>query len=331
VGGLVKGFLEPIAKRWSAAMGGPLLLFWLAGTLIVLWRRDDGAHPCRTTESWTRVYCGIAAQQPVGPLVLSAAALALVVVSAWAASASAPFVLEVLAGRWGTSRPALAYTRRRIARHRARRAAFARRSEPPAGLSGDALAAWQVQTGWHAARSRAASARYPRPRDPERLLPTALGNALISVSAETRRKYGLELSVCWDPFVKALEAPDRDDLTAAATRVFARVQALMCSAATTLWAVLLPGWWPRLFWITVCVLLVGAAHRALRSAVDASCRHVGDIFALHRVRLYRALGITPPASSAQEVTSGEILSAALSLSLSTLPNGSTPIPYDWSL
>jgi hypothetical protein len=95
--------------------------------------------------------------------------------------------------------------------------------------------------------------------------------------------------------------------------------------------VLLPGWWPRLFWITVCVLLVGAAHRALRSAVDAYCRHVGDIFALHRVRLYRALGITPPASSAQEVTSGEILSAALSLSLSTLPNGSTPIPYDWSL
>ncbi|MFD5395317.1 hypothetical protein ACFWJW_13960 [Streptomyces sp. NPDC127097] len=330
MGGLVKGFVEPIAKRWSAAMGGPLLLFWLAGTLIVLWRRGGGTHPCRVPEPWAGVSCGIAAQQPVGPIVLSAAALALVVVSAWAASASAPFVLEVLAGRWGTSRPALAHTRRRIVRHRAWRAALAGHSVPPSGLTGDALDAWQVQSGWRGARRRAATARYPRPRDPEPLLPTALGNALISVPAEIRRKYGLELSVCWDPFVKALDAPDREDLTAAATRVFARVQALMCAVATTLWAVLLPGWWPRLLWIAVCGLFVWAAHRALRAGVDAYCLHVGDIFAVRRVRLYRALGIAPPASSAQEVPSGEILSATLSLSLSTLPNGPTSIPYDWS-
>ncbi|WP_405931377.1 hypothetical protein [Streptomyces sp. NBC_00827] len=328
MGGLVKGFLEPIAKRWSAAMGGPLLLFWLAGALVVMWRRGSATHPCHTPEFPAGIPCTIAAQRPLGPILLTAAATAVVVMSAWALSASASIALEVLAGRWGTSAIALAYTRRRVARHLARRKTLSawRRVEPPAGLSGLDLAAWQSQNGWRATQKRVAYARYPRLSDPQYLLPTAVGNALVSVSAEARRTYGLDLAVCWDPFVRALEAPVRDELTAAATRVFARVQGLVCAAAAAFWAIVIPGVLPRLLWVVICALLVWGAHRSLRAGVDAYCRHVTDLFAIHRVRLYRALGVAPPSTAQDEAICGKTLSAVLSR---TLPTGSAPVPYEW--
>lgn len=328
MGDLVKGLLEPIAKRWSAVMGGPLLLFWLAGALVVLWMRGSGTHPCRAPKFPAGVPCTIATQRPLGPIVLTAAATAIVVMSAWALSASAGFALEVLAGRWGTSRIALAYTRHRMARHHARRSDLARRRQtPPAGLNGDNLDAWNSQNGWRAPRRRAAYARYPRVSDPQHLLPTTIGNALVSVSAEARRTYGLDLAVCWDPFVKALETPARDELTAAATRVFARVQGLVCAAAAALWAIVVPGVLPRLLWVTTCALLVWGAHRSLRAGVDAYCRHVTGLFAVHRIRLYRALGFTPPATAQDEESCGTTLSAVLSRSL---PTGSPPVPYVWA-
>ncbi|MEU9407417.1 hypothetical protein AB0E08_17270 [Streptomyces sp. NPDC048281] len=241
MGGLVKGLIEPIAKRWSAAMGGPLLMFWLAGVLIVLWPKGNSARPCHASMVPADKLCTIAGQGVAGPILLASTTTALVVLSAWALSSSASFMLEILAVRWGTSRLALAHTRRRTARHRARRTALTSDRPAPPELSGDRLDAWRVQSGWRAARRRAMSARYPRSRDPEPLLSTALGNALISLPAEIRRRYGLDLGACWDPFVKTLEASVRDELTAAAPRVLARVQGVICAAAASVWAVLLPG------------------------------------------------------------------------------------------
>ncbi|MFI9630433.1 hypothetical protein [Streptomyces sp. NPDC052042] len=328
MGDLVKGLLEPIAKRWSAVMGGPLLLFWLAGVLLMLWMRGSGTHPCRTPGFAADVPCTIAAQRPWGAVVLTAAATAVVVMSAWALTASAGFVLEVLAGRWGTSRIALTYTRHRMARHHARRSDLAAwRHAPPTGLADEDLDAWNSQNGWRATRRRAAYARYPRVSDPQHLLPTAMGNALVSVSAEVHRMYGLDLAVCWEPFVKALETPVRDELTAAATRVFARVQGLVCAATAALWAIVIPGVLPRLLWVATCALLVWGSHRSLRAGVDAYCRHVTGLFVVHRVRLYRALGLAPPATAQDEVSCGTTLSAVLSRSLRA---SSASVPYGWA-
>ncbi|WP_415951283.1 hypothetical protein [Streptomyces sp. KLOTTS4A1] len=309
-------------------MGGPLLLYWLTGALVVLWRRGAGTHVCRTSDSPVSVPCMIATQRPLGPVLLTAAATAIIVMSAWALSASAAFALEVLAGRWGMSRIALAWTRLRMARHHARRSELhaAQEEEPPVGLSAEGRKAWLSQNGWRTARKRAAHARYPRQRDRVPVLPTAIGNALVSVSTETRRKYGLDLALCWDPFVKALDAEVRDELIAAATRVFARVQGLMCAAAAGFWAILIPGIWPRLLWVSMCAGLVWAAHRSLRVGIDAYCRHVTDVFAIHRVRLYRALGLKPPAAVQEEVSCGLKLNAVLSR---RIPAGSPPIGYEW--
>ncbi|MFJ2419281.1 hypothetical protein [Streptomyces brevispora] len=270
----------------------------------------------------------IATQRPLGPVLLAAAATAIIVMSAWALSASAAFALEVLAGRWGMSRIALAWTQLRMVRHHARRSELyaAQEAEPPPGLSVEGREAWLSQNGWRTARKRAAHARYPRRRDRVPVLPTALGNALVSVSTETRRKYGLDLVLCWDPFVKALDAPVRDELIAAATRVFARVQGLMCAAASGFWAILVPGIWPRLLWVSMCAGLVWAAHRSLRVGVDAYCHYVTDVFAIHRVRLYRALGLEPPAVVQDEVSCGVTLNAVLSRGIAA---GSPPIRYEW--
>ncbi|MFI6550106.1 hypothetical protein ACIBO9_43390 [Streptomyces prunicolor] len=146
------------------------------------------------------------------------------------------------------------------------------------------------------------------------------------MSAEVGRKYGLNLALCWDPFVRTLEVPVRDELTAAATRIFARVQGLVCAVAAALWAIVIPGVLPKLLWVVICALLVWSVHRSLRAGVDAYCRHVTDLFVVHRVRLYRALGIAPPATAQDEVSCGNTLSALLSR---TLPAGSAPVPYEW--
>lgn len=47
MGELVKGMVEPLAKRWTAAMSGPLVLFWLAGALLVALRHGGLPDVCR--------------------------------------------------------------------------------------------------------------------------------------------------------------------------------------------------------------------------------------------------------------------------------------------
>ncbi|WP_329173276.1 hypothetical protein [Streptomyces sp. NBC_01477] len=326
MGTLVNGFIEPIAKRWSTAMSGPLLLFWLAGTLVVYWPRGTGSRPCHDPAAPAKPLCALAHQGAAGAALASASATTAVVISAWILTSSATFVLEVLAGRWGTTRFALACTRYGITRHARRRIAFRAGHPTPSGVTGERLAAWQVQNGWRNARRRAALARYPRLRDPDPLMPTTLGNALVSVPAEIRRQYGLDLRYCWDPFVRALEPSVREELTAAATRVLARVQGVICAVATAVWCVLLPGWWPRLVWLAGCAALTWGAHRALRAGVNTYCCHVRDLFTLHRARLYRALAFALPATTVDEVPCGETLSMFLSRSV---PPASAPVTYSW--
>ncbi|WP_405402317.1 hypothetical protein [Streptomyces sp. NBC_01104] len=316
MGDLVKGMVEPLAKRWTATMGGPLLLFWMAGALTVLHRFGPPSELCGRTGALGRPVCRIAGQGAWGTALLAAALTAGLVLSAVALSAVASPALEVLAGRWGTSAPAVALAHRRTARHASRRERLGRRAADrsgPGAHQGDRLIAWRAQNAWRRTGAGRAWSHYPRRRD--ELRPTTVGNALHGVAAGIERNYGLSLPVCWGPFVECLEATARERLTASATRVLGRTQALVCAVLAPVWTLLLEGVAARVVWLVVCALWVWGAHRALRSGTEQYCEHVRDVFAVHRIRLYRAAGFPAPVSTEAEVASGNALSEALAMEL----------------
>ncbi|MCX5432938.1 hypothetical protein OHU11_35415 [Streptomyces sp. NBC_00257] len=317
MGELVKGMVEPLAKRWTAAMSGPLVLFWLAGALLVALRHGGLPDVCRAgTQGPAEPACRLVGQGPWGVALAAAAATAVMVLCAMGLSAVASPLLEMLAGKWGTSAPVVAFARLRTARHAVRRERLAGRAgdlSGPGDLAGDRLAVWRTQNAWRRTGARRLWSHYPRRRD--ELRPTAVGNALHGVAAGIERNYGLSLPVCWGPFVECLESTARERLVASATRVSGRTQALICAAVAPLWALVLTDAVARLCWLVACALCVWGAYRALRSGVEQYCEHVRDVFAVHRVRLYHAAGFAPPASTEAEVACGRLLSKALAMEL----------------
>lgn len=317
MGELVKGMVEPLAKRWTAAMSGPLVLFWLAGAVLVAHAHGGRPNICRTG-LWgpAEPACRLMGQGAWGMVLAGATATAVMVLCALGLSAVASPLLEVLAGKWGTSPPVLTFALRRTTRHAARRERLDARAHDlngPGDLVGDRLAVWRTQNAWQRTAARRTWSHYPRRRD--ELRPTAVGNALHGVAAGIDRNYGLSLPVCWGPFVECLESTARERLIASATRVLGRTQALVCAAAASVWAVALPGALAPLCWLAGCALCVWGAYRSLRSGVEQYCEHVRDVFAVHRVRLYRAAGFPPPASTAEEVEHGRLLTRALAMEL----------------
>ncbi|MCF3178657.1 hypothetical protein IPZ70_01640 [Streptomyces polychromogenes] len=326
MGDLVKGMVEPLAKRWTASMSGPLLLLWLSGALIHLHQRGGPGHACVKPGYLARAGCQIAKQGAPGAVLLTAALAAAVLLSGVALSAVASPVLEMLAGRWGTSAPVVAYARHRTARHARRRAVLDARSRAaaaPAHYSPQAQVTWQAQSAWRRDRALRSWSHYPR-RAAD-LRPTSVGNALVGVCEQIRRDYGFELPVCWGPFVECLDTAARDRLMASATRVLGRTQALICAVAAAAWALLLPGLVAKALWIALCAACAWGANRALRSGTEAYCAHVCDAFAVHRIRLYRATGIEPPATTTDEPRSGKVLTDALAMRLA--PGESRPFRW----
>ncbi|MFE1366574.1 hypothetical protein ACFW84_20350 [Streptomyces anulatus] len=317
MGELVKGMVEPLAKRWTAAMSGPLVLFWLAGALLVTHAHSGLSGICRRgSQGLAEPACRLMSQGAWGVVLAATAATAIIILCALGLSAVASPLLEVLAGKWGTIPPLMALALRRTTCHAARRKrldAQARDLSGPGNLVGDRLAVWQIQNAWQRTAARRMWSHYPRRRD--ELRPTSVGNALHGVAAGIDRNYGLSLPICWGPFVECLESTARERLIASATRVLGRTQALVCAAAASVWAVALPGALAPLCWLAGCALGIWGAYRSLRSGVEQYCDHVRAAFAVHRVRLYRATGFAPPASTAEEVERGRLLTSALAMEL----------------
>ncbi|MFI2084499.1 hypothetical protein ACH43Y_29605 [Streptomyces rubiginosohelvolus] len=317
MGELVKGMVEPLAKRWTAAMSGPLVLFWLAGALLVAHGQGGLPGVC-DAGLWgiAGPACRLMDQGVWGAVLAGAAATAVMVLCALGLSAVASPLLEILAGRWGTWPPVVTLALRCTNGHAARRERLdtrARDLSGPGDLVGDRLAVWRTQKAWRRTADRRKWSHYPRRRD--ELRPTSVGNALHGAAAGIERNYGLSLPVCWGPFVECLEPTARERLIASATRVLGRTQALVCAAAASVWVVAVPGSVARLCWLAGCALCVWGAYRSLRSGIEQYCEHVRDVFAVHRVRLYRAAGIAPPPSTAEEVERGRLLTRALAMEL----------------
>ncbi|MFH0245775.1 hypothetical protein ACGRHY_25910 [Streptomyces sp. HK10] len=313
MGDLAKGLVEPLARRWSRAMGGAVVCFWLVGVVLYLARTPPGrlgsgcdgapgAHPA----------CLVTRHGGFGIGVAATVALGIVVVSALLTVWLAPGVLNVLSGAWPDVPPLRWWARRRIEAHRERRRKLVETMRP---ATDDVLTV-----------RRAAAASVARRRCPKgsaALQPTRIGNALAAAEQRVEERHGLDLELCWRPLVQVVDQTARARLETASSLIVARVQTVLFAAGLLVWTSLLPGWWARGAYAAGCLLLVLLTCRAVAGAVDAYCDAAEDTFLLHRAGLYRALGFPCPTTTRDERNQGRELSKYLAKR--SLP----PVAFDW--
>jgi hypothetical protein len=313
MGDLAKGLVEPLARRWSRAMGGAVVCFWLVGLVLCLARTPPRRLDCaRDDAPGARLVCLLTRHGGFGIGVATAVALGIVVVSALLSVWFAPGVLNLLSGAWPDVPPLRWWARRRTEAHRARRGNLVRALQP---ATDDVLAV---------RRAGAASvARRHYPKGGTTLQPTRIGNAVAATEQRVAERHGLDLELCWRPLVQVIDQPARTRLETASSLIVARAQAVLCAAALLVWTPLLPTPWARAGYAAGCLLLVLLACRVVAGAVEAYCDAAEDTFLVHRAALYRALGFPLPTTTRTERAHGGELSKYLA------KRALSPVTYDW--
>lgn len=158
----------------------------------------------------------------------------------------------------------------------------------------------------------AAAARLARlPRDPDRLMPTALGNVLRAAEDRPAQTYGLDAVAAWPELYAILpertatlvdDARDQLDTTCRMTAAFAATGALS--------AAILP--FSRWTLLAAAFLLASAlTYRSALSAAGSYGRLVNAAVTLHRFDLLTAFHLPLPADPAAERTQFRTLSLHL--------------------
>ena len=180
----------------------------------------------------------------------------------------------------------------------------------------------QVWRAFEIRRYRAAGARlrtrFPPPPQPpspreERILPTALGNALRAAEDTAGQRYGLDSVTLWpalytvlSPAVREAVDDSRNQMDVAA-RFCAVLVGCALAAAIMLWRY--PLWMAG--FIAAALLGARLAYRAAVSAAEAYGVTIGLAFDRHRFDLLAALHIPLPPDSATERQVNQQLTARL--------------------
>jgi hypothetical protein len=328
---------EPWARRWSGQVAGAALAFWVTGLLIYVGRDDARALRCPVADTESSAWCRVDHSSGVGYLLLTLAIVAIVIGSASIMTTVAPHLIDLLAGNgWPTlglaaalAGPVIRWLMRRQVDRRGRTAAVG--TPLPeivpevAGGGGRRRRAHRVIAAYAAAAQvdRAAVARLRRyPAANESIGLTRIGNSLAAMSERVWRRHGLDLSVCWEPLLAVLPPAARESLTGESTRVTLRSQNVGWAIAAVAWTPLLPAPWGVLAWIAGLLIVVRVLYGALCASMDNYCDLIEATVAVHRYRLYQALGLDLPDSTSAEPASGALVtdylqgSQAVDLSLS---------------
>ncbi|MCX5263338.1 hypothetical protein [Streptomyces sp. NBC_00199] len=315
MGDFAKGLVEPLARRWSGAMSGAVVCFWLVGIVFYL----AGAPPRRidcsgddATEA--HLVCLMTRHGGFGIGVATALALGIVVMSALLTVWCAPGVLNLLSGAWPDVPLLRWWARRRIAAHHGQRARVVAAMQP---TTNNVL---EVRRA-----SAASAARRHYPKGSATLQPTRIANVLAAAEQRVAERHGLDMELCWRPLVEVVDQAVRTRLESASSLIVTRAQAVLFAAGLLAWTWLLPAWWARGAYAVCCLLLVRIACRAVAAAVEAYCDAAEDTFLLHRTGLYCALGFPLPTTTQAERSQGRELSRYLAKR--SLP----PVAFDWTV
>jgi hypothetical protein len=242
-------------------------------------------------------------------------------------------LVRLLEGYWGTSRTAGFLARVSAA---PRRRMFAGQLE--ISMSTEPLRAPPLRTGQridhqHRAlrdyrrrqrlKAKATAVRLRYPRTPERILPTALGNALRSFEDAAGQRYGLETIPVFRRLYPLMSEPLTK--TYAASRLQLDSAAGLCVAFMVITLVSAPplaqdGWW--LAFPASTALLAWVAYRGAIASALLMGKIVTTAFDLHRHDLIRSLHYAPAPDPALEYA----FNMRLSRWLSAADPGQAPAP-----
>jgi hypothetical protein len=297
--------VTPFVGRLAATVTTASILSWLAGTVLFHLCHPQSAPDC---PSGGEDLCGVLSghwSAAVLPLVI--AALFVVVVSALVLAGSR-WTLEIMQGPgwwWRPGRVCQDFRRQRQVRRRA----LGRRHRCryyPQGVP------------------RKPTSDTPRANDVS-LQPTLFGNVFAAAQQRILGAFGLRMSSCRWLLVEILSAEERTELSSRSSSVMRRVLVIQWAVLDAGWAFLIPRFGWQVLWVTLCMAVVFVVYLdSCREAVEY-CGAIEAVLAVHRRKLYRAVGLPAPRSTVEEPGMGLELSGYLDRQTSI---GHKPLRWD---
>ncbi|MBS1870223.1 MAG: hypothetical protein JSS99_11215 [Actinobacteria bacterium] len=282
-----EGVADSVGERWVALVLSPALLYWAAVLLAYL----QQAHAKVST---VKTYIN---GRTSAELVALAVAAALVVVATMLLVHRLRLtVLRVLEGYWPrVARPLRTLLvwvwSKRIERKGARYEAL---------LAQMPLSAAQQS---EAARLDVWLRRFPV--DPDRRMPTRLGNILRAAEDRPRQRYGLDPIIVWPRLWLVLSEERRTPLQESRAALDGTIDVWLLGVAFLPWVVW--EWWA----VPLSLLVACAAYLWARNPAEAYGDLLEAAFDVARVDLYRSLRWPLPASAAEELAAGARATAYL--------------------
>jgi hypothetical protein len=285
----LEGIGNKLVEQWAANLLTPAFVFWLGG--CVAWMQKFGWQP------WQQWF-----SQLVEPLQIALlfASLLLVATSAFAIQRFDLLVLRWFEGYWPTWMNPFRHWLLKKQQHRLQRLdqrwqeLITKRDQ-----NGQLTAAEMdefVQIDWQLRQV---------PSQPDRIMPTKLGNLLRAAESHPSGKYGLDAIICWPRLWLVLPDAVKKELQDARSD-------LNTAARIWLWGVLFAFWTLWAWWALPIALLVTLfAHRWMLNAAATYGDLLEAAFDLHRFELYKAMHWTLPTSPAQERQLGQQLTEYL--------------------
>ncbi|MGJ5630173.1 hypothetical protein [Nostoc sp. CALU 1950] len=285
-------FLESLggklAENWAANILTPAFVFWIGGLLAWVWR--FGRKPL---EDWLK-------QQPESLLiVVMVSGLLIIAVSGFVVQRFDLFILRFLEGYWSAwllplRRWMIQQKERDLKRKDKRWQTLADKKDQQV-ITNEELEEYVTLDGQ----------LMQFPSQPNRLMPTKLGNILRAAESRPYDKYGLDAVICWSRLWLLLPDGVKKELQEARSN-------LNTAARFWVWSLLFIVWTLWAWW-AIPAGLVGAIF-AYYWAVDAAsiyCSLLESAFDLYRLELYKSLRWQIPINPKQEQELGQQLTTYL--------------------
>lgn len=279
-------------KRWLRNLFIPALVFWGAGLWV--WAHITGVD--RALEIWK----GYSVEEQV---FLGAAALLIVFFTTILLEAFEGTLLRFYEGYW------LYWTGLAERRKAGLEEKMHRRHELRTRLvTGQATLTEQAEL------SRIDTELAHRPKDPERSMPTELGDILRAAEDHARTRYGLDPIVFWPRLFPHLSESLREALGATQDQLDLALRLATLSALHGIaWSVIVAinGAWLALWWTLPALLIAWLLWRSAHQIAVGYAGLLRSGFDLHRLDVYESLHWPKPASPAAERAHGAELTLYL--------------------
>lgn len=284
----LEGLGGQLAERWIATLFTPAFIFWLGGLAAWIDRFGWGS-----LEGWLK------RQDTPIQYALMIGSLLMVTASAFVVQQFERPALKFLEGYWPrwmrSLRDKLVQRQQRLFRRKEQRWQELAIKSDKQSLTPEETAEY-IALDWQLRQF---------PAQPERMMPTKLGNLLKSAEEQPLNKYGLDALICWSRLWLALPDSAKKELQEARGDLNAATRIWLWSWLFLIWIIWT--WWV----VPFAVLSAIFAYRWMLNATETYADLLESAFDVHRLTLYQSLRWPLPTNPAEERQMGQQLTQYL--------------------